>query len=86
MQTRDAVQMVVDVLRDGSRIDRYLMRNGDDGYYTATCNIHLRAGRGTETLPAVTIPFAGCDVSDEDAEEAAEELIRQLDSRIEERE
>lgn len=82
----DAVMEVMGVMRDFRRIDRYLIRNGDDGYYTATCNIHLRAGRGTETLPAVTIPFAGCDVSGEDAEEAAEELIRQLDSRIEERE
>ena len=76
-QTRaEAVAMVKSVIENGQRIDRYL-RVADGEYYTSPDKT-LLGHDGPWTPPYVVIP-CGYDIDEDEAEECAEALLRELD-------
>ena len=77
----DAIEMVVRVLCDGSRCDRYLRVTADGEYYT-TPSRRVMTDDGPETPPYVAIPVFDCDLSDEDLEIEARAIIQQLDLMV----
>lgn len=82
-QTRtEAVEMVLAVLRDGSRNDRYL-RVSDDGEYFTTPDREFLTADGRETPPSVKIPVA-YDSTEYEEEEWAAALLDELDAVCEE--
>lgn len=80
MSHAEAVNMVVSVLRNGGRSDRYL-RLADDGHYFTTPDRTFLTDDGPETPPFVAIPVAS-DSTEFESEEWAEALIRELDTVI----
>ena len=72
----EAVQMVISVMRDGRRLDRYL-QVADDGHYYTTADHTYHGHHGATPLPSVHIP-EGYEVGEESEEECAEALIREL--------
>jgi hypothetical protein len=72
----DAVQMVISVMRDDHRLDRYLQVS-DDGHYHTTPDRIAHGHHGANPIPSVHIPL-GCEVGEESEEERAEALIREL--------
>ena len=84
-QTRyEAVQMVVSVLADGSRSDRFL-RQAEDGHYYTTPDETFISNDGPYSPPSVLIPVS-YDGTEEDDEEWAEALLTELDDQIEQAE
>ena len=78
-QTRsEAVEMIVDVLADGNRSDRYL-RQAEDGHYFTTSDL---SNDGPYTPPSVKIPVSYDGTEDEDRD-WAESLLDQLIKLIE---
>lgn len=80
----EAVAMIVEVLTDGKRSDRYLRRNADGEYYTTPDRTFL-TNSGPETHPYVKIPKA--DYGDPDhhgdaLDQWAESLIDELEVDI----
>lgn len=76
----EAVQMVLSVLQDGRRLDRFL-RQAEDGHYYTSPDRTFISGDGPYTPPCVTIPVA-YETSESDAEEWAETLLAELDSQV----
>jgi hypothetical protein len=72
----EAVQLVISVMRNGHRRDRYL-QVGDDGHYYTTPDRTSHGHHGVNPLPSVHIP-EGYEVGEESEEECAEALIREL--------
>jgi hypothetical protein len=68
--------MVISVMRDGRRLDRYL-QIADDGHYYTTSDHTYHGHHGENPLPSVHIP-EGYEVGEESEEERAEALIREL--------
>jgi len=68
--------MVKSVIEDGQRSDRYL-RVADGEYYT-TPDKTLLSDDGPYTPPYVSIP-CGYDIDEDEAEECAEAILRELD-------
>jgi hypothetical protein len=76
-QTRaEAVQMVISVMRDTHRLDRYL-QVADDGHYHTTPDRTAHGRHGENPVPSVHIP-AGFEVGEESEEECAEALMQEL--------
>jgi len=73
----DAVKMVMSVLEDGQRSDRYL-RLHDGEYYTTPELTFPMDHVGPWTPPYVSIP-CGYDIEEDEAEECAEALVQQID-------
>ena len=72
----EAVQMVISVMRDSHRLDRYL-QVADDGYYHTTPDRIVHGHHGENPVPSVHIPV-GFEVAEESEEECAEALIQEL--------
>ena len=83
-QTRaDAIELVVGVIQDGQRSDRYLRRTEAGEYYTTDAKGYIDDD-GPYNPPHVNIPWSGGDVdSDDDLGEWASELLDELDLAIE---
>lgn len=77
---REAVEMVLSVLRDGARNDRYL-RQADDGHYYTTPDHTFLGDDGPYSPPGVTIPVA-YDTPEEQEEGWAEALLDELDEKV----
>lgn len=74
---KEALDMIIEVLRDPQRIDRYLCLS-DTGHYTSDNYTNLSLDGGIYLTPHVRIPAdRGC--TDEEARETAEALIWELD-------
>ncbi len=71
--------MVLSVLRDGSRRDRYLRRASDGHLYTSPDRSFV-GDEGPYTPPYVEIPVA-YDTTDEDEREWAVQLLEQLEDQ-----
>ena len=71
----EAVQMVISVMRDGHRLDRYLQFA--DGHYHTTPDRIAHDHHGENPVPSVHIPV-GFEVGEESEEECAEALIQEL--------
>lgn len=81
-QTREeAVEMIVAVLSDGQRSDRYL-RRAEDGHYYTSPDLTFLGNDGPYTPPYVTIPVSYDGTEDEDRQ-CAEALIDELDEQME---
>jgi hypothetical protein len=80
MATQDIVQEIVAILRNGRRIDRFL-RVADDGHYYTTPDKTYLTNNGPDTPPYVTIPYAGSDVTDDEAEAWVELMIEELEAQ-----
>lgn len=76
----EAVDMVVGVMRDPQRIDRYLRRTDEWRYYTTPDRTYL-GNDGPYTPPFVTIPVDR-DCTDDEAEEIAGDLLAELDHEL----
>ena len=74
----EAVQMVAAILTDHLRSDRYLRWSEGGGCYYSTPDKTYLSDDGPYTPPYVSIPYAG-SLTEEEAEDAARELIEELD-------
>jgi hypothetical protein len=81
MSQYEAVKMVAEIIRDATRIDRYLRVANDGHYYTSPDKTFL-TNDGPETPPYVVIPFGGTDASDDEYEESARMLLSELDMLV----
>lgn len=85
MTTHEATKMVLGVMSDGSRHDRFLRVDENGEYFTTPDHTFLRLDGSRETPPAVEIPVddGANDLSDEDREENALAMILALDQLVE---
>jgi hypothetical protein len=80
-QTRsEAIDMVLEVLADGHRSDRYL-RQAKDGQYFVTSDHTFLSSDGSYTPPAIQIPVSYDGTEDED-QAWAKALLNQLDELL----
>lgn len=77
-----AIQMILAVLRDGSRSDRFLQRADDGHYYTTPDREYLSADGGSYTVPAVRIGVSDGGIGEDEEEEVAVALMGELDEMI----
>lgn len=80
MTRNEAVKMVMSVLADGARSDRWLRKSADGDYFT-TPDWTFTTSDGQDTPEAVPIPVSETGTVDEDREWAAE-LLRELDTLL----
>lgn len=79
--TSEQIQMVIDLMSDGRRIDR-LLRRCEDGTYYVTADKTYLTNDGPETPPYVYIPCVDDDISDEEMEECAVAYLDELTAMV----
>jgi hypothetical protein len=79
---RATLDMIVAVLRDRQRSDRYLRMNDEGRYYTTPDRTFINDRDGQHTPAYVAIPAADTELSDDEADDWAVAIIAELDEAI----